>query len=283
MIYIYPLQQINSIFDSKEKCLGRIEDYGSSRLDEVLHSNYVLFESGKAAIKELARHLNLQREDEIFITTTTDTSYVSTCVSSTLFNYCRISRVLTPATKAIFVIHTFCIPNPKLTQLRKIADDRNIPLIEDCISAFDSIDERGIQLGSIGDYAVYSLPKIFPIEYGGVLASRNSGLPQGADEYLEDELKKWLPKIRYLKAQRRKHYLLLQRYIQNIIYNINDQINPFMFGFINSNCSEVVKKLDFVELGKTHVRHELHIPLNPFAATDEYERVISTLNDMVDK
>ncbi len=279
MICIYPLQQIRFNSESKKLQLKKIDDFGSDRLDEILQSDYSLFENGKAAIRSLAKHLNLQREDEIFITTTTDTSYVSTCVSSTLFNFCRISRVLTPYTKAIFVIHTFCFPHPSLMELRKIADERNVPLIEDCISAFDSFDEHGIQLGSVGDYAVYSLPKIFPIEYGGVLLSRTLSIPKTTDHYLENELKMWLPKIHHLKAQRRKHYLFLQRYIQNSLYQITDEINPFMFGFITNHYSKLIEKLNFVEVGRTHVDYEFHIPVNPFANTDEYERIVCTLNN----
>ena len=281
MIFIYPLQQIESNSKSKAECLAQIENLGSPRLDEVLHSEYALFESGREAIQKLARHLNLQREDEVFITTTTDTNYVSTCVSATLFNFCRISRVITPNTKAIFVIHTFCFPHTSLMELRTIADERNIPLIEDCISAFDSIDEEGFQLGSIGDYSVYSLPKIFPIEYGGILASRNLVIPQNTDEYLEGELKKWLPKIHYLKAQRRKHYSFLQMHIQNPIYRFTNGVNPFMFGFITDcRSKKLIEKFDFVELGRTHVDDELHVPLNPFATTNEFERIVAMLKEI---
>jgi dTDP-4-amino-4,6-dideoxygalactose transaminase len=46
----------------------------------------------------------------------------------------------------------------------------NIPIIEDCCTTFFSQDQNN-KVGSYGDFAVYSLPKFFPIQIGGIITS----------------------------------------------------------------------------------------------------------------
>ena len=107
MIRILPLEQIKENGLTKNFYLRSIENDSHRELSEIIGSDYTVFESGKAAIRALIEDLKLTRNDEVLITTTTDTSFVSTCVSATIFNYCKISRILTENTKAIFIIHNF--------------------------------------------------------------------------------------------------------------------------------------------------------------------------------
>ncbi|MBT6052782.1 MAG: DegT/DnrJ/EryC1/StrS aminotransferase family protein [Candidatus Scalindua sp.] len=278
MIRILPLEQIKENGLTKNFYLRSIENDSHRELSEIIGSDYTVFESGKAAIRALIEDLKLTRNDEVLITTTTDTSFVSTCVSATIFNYCKISRILTENTKAIFIIHNFGFPHTGLKQLRLIADERMIPLIEDCAFGFDSYNDEGIRLGSIGDFSIYSLPKIFPIEYGGILSGKNHLKSRNSDEYLAKQIKEWVPKLWHIKKMRTSNYLLLFReFSRESIYKEAVEENPFVFGLCTYAYKEIEKMHNDVEFSRTHVINEIHIPVNAFAESMEYESLIVCL------
>ena len=170
MIKIMPLNHLVTNKIDKNKLLSNklLSNYDEKKLIEIIGNNFYFTSSGKESIEIIMKNEKLTRSDEVFITTTTDSSFVSTCVSATIFNYAKISRVLTVQTKVIYIIHNFGFPHPDLLKLRKVANERNIVLVEDCAFAFDSYT-KNIRLGEIGDYAIYSLPKILPLKYGGIL------------------------------------------------------------------------------------------------------------------
>ncbi|TAK04883.1 GNAT family N-acetyltransferase [Patescibacteria group bacterium] len=132
---------------------------------------WTFFPRGMYAIHALFRSLRdegaIGPEDEVCIRTTTESPYVSSCVTSAIEQTCRWSRTLTERTRAIFVIHEFGFPHPALADLRAEADTRRIPLIEDCAYAWGTAG-----VGYVGDFAVYSLPKIFPVQFGGLLVGK---------------------------------------------------------------------------------------------------------------
>ncbi|MBL0310987.1 MAG: DegT/DnrJ/EryC1/StrS family aminotransferase [Bacteroidetes bacterium] len=279
MIRLLPLDQLSENQQSPEEALAQFDAIGSSDLKEITGNEYELFQSGTAAIRAIVEYLYLTWEDEVFITTTTGSSYVSTCVSATVFNYCKLSRVLTDKTKAIFVIHTYGFPHPELMSLRKTANDLNIPLIEDCISSFDSYSASGVRLGSIGDFAVYSLTKIFPFKYGGVLSFKERGIKGIDDTVLYQQLKKWLPVVPELKKKRVSIYQTLKKNISTAIYADDKNANPFMYGFNTLDFFSIQQELAAeMELGRTHVAREVHIPINPFVRLESYLKIVHRWN-----
>jgi hypothetical protein len=264
MIKILPYDQLVSDRKSVLSVAKSIENKGNENITDLI-GTYSTFGSGRDAIGVLAKNLKLEKHNEVYITTTTDSSFVSTCVSATLFNHCRISRVLTEMTKAIFVIHSFGFAHPNLLMLRKTATERNIPLIEDCAFAFDSYTEENIRLGSVGDYSIYSLPKIVPAKYGGILAFKTEAIVGITDKYIDTTIKTWFPKLWYLKKQRTENYQFLYKTIKNPIYGQAGNQNPFMFGYKSRNYIQIMKKnSNMLEFGLTHVDGEVHIPVNPF-------------------
>lgn len=76
--------------------------------------------------------------------------------------------------KAIIVVHYFGFPQ-KLGELRKVCDDSGVQLIEDCAHAFYGVFD-GAPPGAVGDYAIASLMKFFPIYDGGSLVSKRHAL-----------------------------------------------------------------------------------------------------------
>lgn len=140
---------------------------------------YNYFPRGKHAIFAVLKHLKLEPTDEIFVTTTTGSPYLSIGVSTTIEAVCRWSRTMTPNTKAIFMIHEFGFVHPKAREIQAMAKEKGISLIEDCAYAWNSGDA-----GTYGDYVIYSFPKFFPVQYGGLLVGTHF-----TDEEIWGELK----------------------------------------------------------------------------------------------
>jgi len=120
-----------------------------------------------ALIRWMRKEGKIEDDGEVWITTTTDTHYVSSCVTTAIEDSAKWSRSLTKKTQVIFVIHEFGFPHPKRQELRKIADERGIPLIEDCAYAWSTPGT-----GETGDFVLYSLTKQFPVQFGGIVKGK---------------------------------------------------------------------------------------------------------------
>lgn len=79
-----------------------------------------------------------------------------------------------PATKALILTHFFGFPQD-LERARAFCDKHSLILIEDCAHTFFG-EWNGKAVGSVGDYAIASSMKFFPVFDGGVLASRSRDL-----------------------------------------------------------------------------------------------------------
>ena len=132
---------------------------------------YTFFPRGMSAIYSLFKWFKLQGVisdgDEAYISTTTDSPYISSCVTSAIEQTCQWSRAINPKTKVIFVIHEFGFFNQNVVALKKYCQDNNVILVEDCAYAWQSGPA-----GNFGDYVIYSLTKFFPTQFGGYLAGK---------------------------------------------------------------------------------------------------------------
>lgn len=124
------------------------------------------------AIHTIIRHLKnegkIADDGEVWISTTTESPYISSCVTSAIEQTCPWSRELSDKTAVIFAIHDFGFLHPRLKELRTIADERGIPFIEDCAYGWNTDGA-----GQTGDYIIYSLTKEFPVQFGGFLVGKN--------------------------------------------------------------------------------------------------------------
>lgn len=85
-----------------------------------------------------------------------------------------IARLRHAGAKALLAVHYFGFVR-NLTPLRRCADRLGLVLIEDCAHACFG-EAAGLPVGSIGDYAIASTLKFFPIGDGGLLASARRDL-----------------------------------------------------------------------------------------------------------
>lgn len=129
--------------------------------------------NGREGIRLALEHYDLQADDLVTILTTSENFYISSCVTSEISNFCRWNRELLPETKLIFVNHEFGYPHPNMDKLVATG----LPIIEDCCTTFFSQDASG-KTGKYGDFTIYSFPKFFPLQIGGLLVS-NKNSPVG--------------------------------------------------------------------------------------------------------
>ncbi|MDN5871943.1 MAG: DegT/DnrJ/EryC1/StrS family aminotransferase [Nitrococcus sp.] len=81
---------------------------------------------------------------------------------------------LSKATRALIVTHFFGFPQDTIS-LRRFCDKQHVVMIEDCAHAFFG-SYAGYSMGCVGDYAIASVMKFFPVFDGGCLVSRESDL-----------------------------------------------------------------------------------------------------------
>lgn len=129
-----------------------------------LNKKWNFTESGKVAIGLALSTIGLSKSDCVTILTTSGNKYISSCVTNQIAKYCKYSRNFEKNTKAIFVNHEFGYPYDEMLKLKKF----NLPIIEDACHSFLS-DTPEKLIGSIGDFVIFSLPKIYPIQVGGLL------------------------------------------------------------------------------------------------------------------
>lgn len=120
--------------------------------------------NGRQALRAALVALGVGGRDVVTVLPSLGTRYVSGCVTETIEEFCRWSLEVERATRAIVVIHEWGVPHPRIAEICR----RGVPVIEDCAYSLDSTVE-GKPIGTFGEFAVFSLPKVLPLPYGGLL------------------------------------------------------------------------------------------------------------------
>ncbi len=217
--YLQPCYRINP-FRTSNLSVNRIiepdesaERYLDSRFGK---GRYLLTSSGKGALEFSLGELYLKRDDVVTIMTTSGNYYVSSCVTDEISKFCSWSRKIEKKTKAIIVIHEFGFPFQDLERLA----NHGIPLIEDCAHAFVSQNREG-SVGKVGNFVVYSIPKFFPCQFGGVVVSKkglhaNPVLTETEQEYIKAVLSCHLTGIDEIVRKRTENFRYLEKNLGEI-------------------------------------------------------------------
>jgi hypothetical protein len=165
-------------------------------------------ECGKEGIALALKALMLRPDECVTIFTTTGNLYVSGCVTREIEKVCQWSREIKENTAALFVIHEFGYPHRKLADLRRFG----LPIIEDACHSFLADTEAG-DMGRVGDFIVFSLPKVFPLQMGGILSYepryeietrvRRGG---GLEDHFAAVMSHYIPTLDDARHQRWKNY-----------------------------------------------------------------------------
>jgi hypothetical protein len=168
--------------------------------------------SGKEAINIALSELNLTQKDCVSVLTSSGNKYIASCVTNEIEKFCSWSRDIKSNTAAIFVNHEFGYPHRNLADLKKY----NLPIIEDaCHSFFANTNKEDI--GLIGDFIIYSLPKIFPMQLGGLIFfdKKYEKIPQktinnNERNYIENIISSSIKNIEAMKSKRLENYTALK-------------------------------------------------------------------------
>ena len=181
------IKTLNNRFQSKEWCYTK---------------------SGKEGISLALEALGLNRDDCVTILTTSNNIYISGCVTREIEKVCQWSREIQPNTAALFVNHEFGYPFRKLRDLEKY----NLPIIEDACHSYLANTDKS-DMGLVGDFIIFSLPKIYPIQFGGLLYYRGnhsikSSVEFGSDieSYLSSVVSFYQNELEAIKLTRLKNY-----------------------------------------------------------------------------
>ena len=237
---------------------------------------FTYFPRGKYAIYSILKHLDLKKDEEVFITTTTGSPYLSIGVSTTIEDVCLWSRKIGKKTKAIFLIHEFGFVHPKLKEMRELADRLKIPLIEDCAYAWQSGEAC-----KYGDFVIYSFPKFFPVQYGGLLVGKHfadrdiwdrfSCLDVGKTEVIKRQLSSYIKDIQDIVRKRRENYAYVEKLCRNEdfepFFDIKDNETPGMFVLKVENHDKIIEicsrlKLFGIECGGYYHNDAVFLPIH---------------------
>lgn len=183
---IGPFKTIDIALNSQMPTNDTIDDYFFERFKK---NNFIYTKNGREAINMALSYYKLKEDDIVSIFTTSANFYISGCVTSEIEKFCKWSRKIEPRTRVIFVNHEFGYPYNDLNSLK----DLGIPIIEDCAQSFFSNDKRNI-IGTIGDFVIYSFPKMFPIQIGGLLVN-NLGCELPDSKFLEESEKRYIKNV----------------------------------------------------------------------------------------
>jgi dTDP-4-amino-4,6-dideoxygalactose transaminase len=167
---------------------------------------FIYCERGRQAIHLALGALGLGRQDVVTILTTTGNLYISGCVTREIEKFCRWSREVEPQTNALLVNHEFGFAYEELRALRRF----NVPIIEDAAHALAS-NNREQSAGQVGDFVVYSFPKFFPIQTGGLLVFNehhtiDEPLAPSARQYVQKVLSAHIVNVADAAKKRRENY-----------------------------------------------------------------------------
>jgi hypothetical protein len=257
--YSLPCYRIGP-FQTRDLSINHALPY-SNLIDEYFYSRFSGKEflytyNGRSAIHHALRHYDLQKNDVVTILTTSGNFYISSCVTKEIEKYCKWSREILPETRIIFVNHEFGFPYQNLAELKKFG----LPIIEDCAGSFFSSDEKG-ETGNVGDFVIYSFPKMFPLQIGGLLVTNISGNTKNEDllelgelRYIKNVLSTYIVQEKQIISQRLLNHNFLKEKFQELTFDSRFVLVPgsvpgvYMFKTQNSH-------LDLPELKKHFYAH----------------------------
>lgn len=199
-----------------------------------------MFTSGRMAIAAAVKHMGLGQGDKMLVPAYHCTSMIDPLLWASVepvfyrinedlsVDLDDIRRKCDGQTKCILVAHYFGFYQD-IERIRKFCDEEGLLLLEDCAHAFFG-EYAGRPVGSIGDYAIASPIKFFPIYDGGCLVSSSRDLSA----------------IKQVKAgvgfQARAAFNPLEKAVR---YGRLQPLNPlFRFGFASLNAIwKVIKSI----------------------------------------
>ena len=162
------LRQIDRVIKSGQYILGSNVSSLETKLSKYLNTKFVVStNSGTDALVCALISIGVKKGDEVITTSHTATAtstaiqivggkpiYVDICEDDYCLDPKEIKKKITKKTKAIVVVHIYGHP-AKLKEIKKIAKQNNLRIVEDCAQAIGS-NYMKKKAGTFGDFGCYS-------------------------------------------------------------------------------------------------------------------------------
>ena len=242
---IGPFRTIDIDFNHKLEIDNSIDNYFKERFQE---RNFYYTINGRSAINKALAFYKLQKNDIVTIFTTTGNFYISSCVTKEIEKFCKWSRKIEKNTKIIFVNHEFGYPYLEPDSLLAY----NLPIIEDCANTFFSTDKNNT-IDKFGDFVIYSFPKMFPIQIGGLLVSKTSftvndtSIDPTLSQYIKNVLSYYIKLKDSIIEKRLQNYIKIRKNLLSLgleeRFTLEEGIIPGVFMFRKGKVNVDLSKL----------------------------------------
>lgn len=202
--------------------------------------------NGREGIKLALDYYKLKKTDIVTIVTTSNNFYISSCVTEEIEKICGWNREIVPETKIIFVNHEFGYPYQYMEELLKL----QLPIIEDCCTTFYSQDIKN-RLGKYGDFSIYSFPKFFPIQIGGLIVKNIANSKLGASSitefeqhYIQNVLSDSLVQEEKLLSRRKENFAFATSLFSELGFSLRFELrNKIVPSVLLLNNNKIIKDL----------------------------------------
>lgn len=249
---ISPFKTADISFNSELPDDESVDDYF---FDRFKGRNYTITNNGREALYLALSQYNLEPDDIVTILTTSGNYYISSCVTTEIEKICSWSRKIESNTRVILINHEFGYPFERLSEIENL----RIPVIEDCAHSFFSSDRDG-RTGFIGDYVIFSFPKMFPLQVGGLLVSSrgvhiDSFITRECKKYIRNVLSYYIHRKEWIIEKRLLNYMFLSELFNKLGFSERfahkEGITPGVFMFEVKSHGD----LNLAELKKNYYSH----------------------------
>jgi len=251
---------------------------------------FLCFESGKSALYHALSQYRLQENDEVYIITTSGNRYISSCVTGEIEKFCKWNRRLSDKTKLVLVNHEFGTVHRAMDEVLKL----NLPVIEDMAMSLFSTDDN-FQTGNYGDFTIFSLPKFFPMQWGGILKIntpdyKNKSTESNPDELigLQKLLSYYLKDTETIRRLRKNNNTLFQHYFSQLPdfksrFEYSDNETPSVFmcatpSSFNLDGLKVFLQQNGVEASVFYGENAFFVPVHQNLKEEDILFIVSLVN-----
>jgi len=251
--------------------------------------NFLCFDSGRSALFHALSQYELHGDDEVYIITTTGNRYISGCVTKEIEKFCKWNRQLSDKTKLVLVNHEFGKVHDTMDDVLKL----NIPIIEDMAMSLFSTDENR-KTGNYGDFTIYSLPKFFPVQCGGILKINTLGYKEKSNKIdtdlsitLQKLLSYYLVEAETIKRLNKHNNSLYEHHISCLSdfksrfdYNDNETPSVFMCStppFVNLDGLKIFLQQNGIESSVFYGENAFFVPVHQYLREEDIIFIVSLI------
>lgn len=258
---------------------------------------HTILPSATSCLQAILKHININKNDTIAVYgSLSGNQYMDKATIGLINNVSKVASSIEPTTKAVIVVHEFGFPYQDIHTLKKLCEQKNIPMIEDCTWGYGSSFNEHTKIGDVGDFAIFSLPHILPMQYGGVLKGlrisdeENWTMYKTLDffkrELIYTALGRYLPNIEEYNLAKIHNYKLLENYFRREGYEVRTLLPgtiPGAFLVKMDNYAQVHER--YTEFGVETIKLEsegsLCLPVNQSLQEGELKYIYAVFRGLL--